>query len=104
MENFINTCPDPRNLTCRPGDNLSLRKQIERECRIQMIILVVVAFITGCILVITVRVVDRYWCNPPRNTHRRVAQRRLSQSDHFVTSMVGGIVSTQAHMQGHNLV
>ena len=104
MENSINTCPDPRNLTCRPEDNLSLRKQIEYECRIRIIIVVMVAIATGCLLVITIRVVDRYWCKPPGNTHRRIAQRRLSQSDHFVTSMVGGIVSTRTHIQGHNLV
>ena len=104
MGSFISICPDPRNLTCRPEDNLSLRKQIEYECRIQIIILVMVAIVTGCLLVVTVRVVDRYWCKPPRNTHRRIAQRRPSQSDHFVTSMAGGIVSTRTHMQGHNLV
>ena len=69
-----------------------------------MIILVVVALVTGCLLVITVRIIDRHWCNPPNNTHQRIAQRRQSQSDHFVTSMVGGIVSTRAHIQGQNPV
>ena len=104
MGSSTNICPDPRNLTCRPEDNLTFRKQIEYECRVHMIILVVVAIVTGCLLVITVRVVDRYWCNPPRGTHRRNAQRRPSQSDHFVTSMVGGIVSTRTHIQGQNPV
>ena len=104
MGSSTSICPDPRNLTCRPRDNLTLRKQIENECKIQMIILVVVALVTGCLLVITVRAVDRYWCHPPSNTHRRNAQRRLSQTDHFVTSMVGGIVSTRAHIQGQNPV
>ena len=104
MGSSTSTCPDPRNLTCRPRDNLTLRKQIEDECKIQMIILVVVALVTGCLLVITVRAIDRYWCNPPDNTHRRNAQRRPSRSDQFVTSMVGGIVSTRTHAQSQNPV
>ena len=104
MGSSTSICPDPRNLTCRPRDNLTLRKEIEYECRIHMIILVAVALVTGCLLVITVRVIDRHWCNPPRNTHLRNAQRRPSQSDHFITSMVGGIVSTRAHIQSQNLV
>ena len=104
MGSSTSICPDPRNLTCRPEDNLTLKEQIEYQCRIQMIILIVVALVTGCILVITVRVINRYWCSSPRNTHRRNAQRRPSHSDHFVTSMVGGIVSTRTHIQGHNLV
>ena len=104
MGSSTSTCPDPRNLTCRPGDNLTLRKQIEYECKIHMIILVVVALVTGCLLVITVRIIDRHWCNPPRNTHQRIAQRRLSQSDHYITSMVGGVVSTRTHIQGQNPV
>ena len=104
MGSSTSTCPDPRNLTCRPGDNLTLRKQIEDECKIQIFILVIVALVTGCLLVVTVRVVDKYWCITPRYAHRRNAQRRLSQSDHFVTSMVGGIVSTRTPIQGYNLV
>ena len=104
MESSISTCPDPRNLTCRPEDNLTIREQIERECRMQMVIMVVVALVTGCLLVITVRVINKYWCKSPNTAHRRFAQRRPPQSDHYVASMIGGVVSTRTHIQGQNLV
>ena len=34
MENFTNTYQDLRNLTCRPSDNLTFRKELERQCHI----------------------------------------------------------------------
>ena len=54
MANFTSICPDTRNLTCRPWDNLTFRKELERQCHVQMLILLVVAFTTGCLLVVTV--------------------------------------------------
>ena len=32
MGNFTNTYQDVRNLTCRPRDNLTFRKELERQC------------------------------------------------------------------------
>ena len=60
MESSISTCPDPRNLTCRPEDNLTLRKQIELECRMQMIIMAVIAIalaVSTIFLVITLIII-----------------------------------------------
>ena len=104
MGSFISTCPDPRNLTCHPEDNITLRNQIEHECRVYMVILIGVALVTGCLLVVTVRIVNKYWYSSPITAHRRIAQRRPSLSDHYVTSMIGGAVSTRTHTQGQNLV
>ena len=47
MGNFTNTCQDVRNLTCRPRDNLTFRKELERQCHIQILILLVAAFTVG---------------------------------------------------------
>ena len=47
MGNFTNICPDIRNLTCRPRDNLTFKKELERQCHAQMLILLVVAFAVG---------------------------------------------------------
>ena len=44
MGNFTNTCQDVRNLTCRPRDNLTFRKDLERQCHIHILILLVAAF------------------------------------------------------------
>ena len=55
MGNFTNTYQDLRNLTCRPRDNLTFRKELERQCHIHMLILLVAAFTVGCLLMITVR-------------------------------------------------
>ena len=35
MGNFTNTYQELRNLTCRPRDNLTFRKELERQCHIQ---------------------------------------------------------------------
>ena len=58
MGNFTNTYQDFRNLTCRPRDNLTFRKELERQCQMQMLLLLVVAVIIGCLLVITVRAIN----------------------------------------------
>ena len=36
MGNFTNICPDIRNLTSRPRDNLTFKKELERQCHVQM--------------------------------------------------------------------
>ena len=48
MGSFTNTYQDVRNLTCRPRDNLTLRKELERQCHMQMLILLFVAVAVGC--------------------------------------------------------
>ena len=60
-----------RNLTCRPRDNLTFRKELERQCHIQILILLVAAFTVGCLLMITVRAINKYWCSLRR---RRVSR------------------------------
>ena len=92
MGNFINTCQDVRNLTCRLRDNLTFRKELERQCYMQMFILLVVAVAVGCLLVLTVRAVNKYWCpTRRRRVFRPIPERRSNRSDHYVTSIIGGI-------------
>ena len=91
MGNFTNTYQDLRNLTCRPKDNLTFRKELERQCHVQMLILLVAAFIVGCLLMITVRSINKYWCTPRRRVSRPIPERRSNRSDHYVTSIIGGI-------------
>ena len=92
MGNFTNTCQDVRNLTCRPRDNLTFRRELERQCHMQMLILLFVAFAVGCLLVITVRAVNKYWCSSRRRrVFRPIPERRSNRSDHYVTSIIGGI-------------
>ena len=55
MGNFTNTYQDLRNLTCRPRDNLTFRKELEAQCHVQMLILLFAAFAFGCLLIISVR-------------------------------------------------
>ena len=45
MGNFTDICRDIRNLTCRPRDNITFKKELERQCHVQMLILLVAAFI-----------------------------------------------------------
>ena len=59
MGNFTNTYQDVRNLTCRPRDNLTFRKELERQCHTQMLILLFAAFTVGCLLMITVRAIKK---------------------------------------------
>ena len=100
MGNFTNTCQDVRNLTCRPRDNLTFRKELERQCHIQMLILLVVAFTVGCLLVITVRAINKYWCPlRRRRVFRSIPERRSNRSDHYVTSIIGGITPLRTVQQ-----
>ena len=68
MGSFTNTYQDLRNLTCRPRprDNLTFRKELERQCHMQMLILLFSAFTVGCLLMITVRAINKYWCSVGR--------------------------------------
>ena len=91
MANSTSICPDTLNLTCRPWDNLTFRKELERQCHVQMLILLVVAFTTGCLLVATVRIINKYWCNSRRRARQSVHRRRASRSDHYITSIMGGV-------------
>ena len=100
MANSTNICSDTRNLTCRPWDNLTLRKELERQCHIQMLILLFTAFITGCLLVATVRIVNKYWCNSRRRILQSTPSGRTNRSDHYVTSIRGGITLPRVLPQG----
>ena len=96
MGNFTNNCQDVRNLTCRPRDNLTFRKELERQCHIQMLILLVAAFTVGCLLVITVRAINKYWCSlRRRRVSRPIPERWSNRSDHYVTSIIGGIETSK---------
>ena len=100
MENFTTICQDARNLTCRPRDNLTFRKELERQCHIQMLILLVAAFTVGCLLVITVRAINKYWCSlRRRRVFRPIPERRSNRSDHYVTSIIGGITPPRIPQQ-----
>ena len=92
MGNFTNTYQELKNLTCRPRDNLTFRKELERQCHIHMLILLVAAFTVGCLLMITVRAINKYWCSlRRRRVSRAISQRWSNRSDHYVTSIIGGI-------------
>ena len=92
MGNFTNICQDIRNLTCRPRDNLTFKKELERQCHVQMLILLVVAFAVGCLLVISIRAIKKYWCPlRRRRVSRPIPERWSNRSDHYVTSIIGGI-------------
>ena len=100
MANSINICPDTRNLTCRPWDNLTLRKELQRECHTQMVILLFVAFATGCLLVATVRIINKYWCNSRRRILQFASSGRTNRSDHYITSIMGGMTPPRVLPQG----
>ena len=59
MGNFTNTYQDVKNLTCRPRDNLTFRRELEGQCHMQMLILLFVAIAVGCLLVLNVRAVNK---------------------------------------------
>ena len=100
MGNFTNTCQDVRNLTCRPRDNLTFRKELERQCHIQILILLVVAFTVGCLLMISVRAINKYWCTLGRRRDSRpIPERWSNRSDHYVTSIIGGIAPPRVAQQ-----
>ena len=98
MANFTNTCYNPRNLTYRPRDNLTFRKELERQCH--MLILLFAAFVTGCLLIITVRTVNKYWCSSRRRVSQSTPNRRTNRSDHYITSIIGGITPPRTLIQG----
>ena len=92
MGNFANIYQDVKNLTCRPRDNLTFRRELERQCYMQMLILFIVAVAVGCLLVLTVRAVNKYWCPPRRRrVFRPIPERRSNRSDHYITSIIGGL-------------
>ena len=58
----------------------------------QMLILLFAAFALGCLLVITVRAINKFWCSSRRRrVFRPIPERRSNRSDHYVTSIIGGI-------------
>ena len=92
MGNFTNTYQDVRNLTCRPRDNLTFKRELERQCHMQMLILLFAAFALGCLLVITVKAINKFWCSSRRRrVFRPIPERRSNRSDHYVTSIIGGV-------------
>ena len=92
MGNFTNTYQDVRNLTCRPRDNLTLRKELENQCYLQMVLMLAIAIVIGCLLVLAVRAVNKYWCpSRRRRVFRPIPERRSNRSDHYVTSIIGGL-------------
>ena len=91
MGNFTDIYQEVKNLTCRPRDNLTFKRELERQCHVQMLILLVAAFIVGCLLMITVRTINKYWCTLRRRVSRPISERRSNRSDHYVTSIIGGI-------------
>ena len=100
MGNFTNICQDIRNLTCRPWDNLTFKKELERQCHVQMLVLLVVAFAVGCLLVISIRAINKYWCSlRRRRVSRPIPERRSNRSDHYVTSIIGGIAPPRVVQQ-----
>ena len=100
MGNFTNTYQDVRNLTCRPRDNLTFRKELERQCHMQMLLLLFVAFTGGCLLVITVRAINKYWCSlRRRRVFMPIPERSSNRSDHYITSIIGGITPPRIPQQ-----
>ena len=91
MGNFTNTCQDVRNLTCRPRDNLTFRKELERQCHMPMLILLFAGFAFGSLLIISVRAINKYWCPLRRRVFRPIPERWSNRSDHYITSIIGGI-------------
>ena len=65
----------------------------------QMLILLFVAIVVGCLLVITVRTVNKYWCSS-RRVFRPMPNKRANRSDHYVTSIIGGIIPPRTVPQG----
>ena len=100
MGNFTNTYQDVRNLSCRPRDNLTFRRELERQCHIQILILLVVAFIVGCLFMVSVRAINKYWCTlGRRRVSRPIPERWSNRSDHYVTSIIGGIAPPRVAQQ-----
>ena len=100
MGNFTNTYQDLRNLTCRPRDNLTFRKELEAQCHVQMLILLFAPFAFGCLLIISVRAINIYWCSlRRRRVFRPIPERWSNRSDHYITSIIGGITPPRVVQQ-----
>ena len=99
MGNITDICRDIRNLTCRPRDNRTFKKELERQCHVQMLILLVAAFIVGYLLMVPIRTINKYWCALGRRITRPISEKRSNRSDHYVTSIIGGIVPPRAVQQ-----
>ena len=99
MGNFTDIYQEVKNLTCRPRDNLTFKRELERQCHVQMLILLVAAFIVGCLLMITVRTINKYWCTLRRRVSRPIPERRSNRSDHYFTSIIGGITPPRIPQQ-----
>ena len=100
MGNFTNTYQDVRNLTCRLRDNLTLRKELEGQCHMEMLILLFASFTFGCLLIISVRAINKYWCSlRRRRVFRPVPERWSNRSEHYVTSIIGGITPPRIPQQ-----
>ena len=57
----------------------------------QMLILLFAAFAFGCLLIISVRAINKYWCSlRRRRVFRPIPERWSNRSDHYVTSIIGG--------------
>ena len=50
MGNFTDIYQEVKNLTCPPRDNLTFKQELERKCHVQMLILLVAAFIVGVLI------------------------------------------------------
>ena len=69
----------------------------------QMLILLFVAFAVGCLVVISVRAINKYWCSlRRRRVSRPISQRWSNRSDHYVTSIIGGIAPPRI-VQSHSV-
>ena len=66
----------------------------------QMLMLLFVAFAVGCLLIISVRAINKYWCSlRRRRDFRTITERRSNRSDHYVTSIIGGIAPPRVVQQ-----
>ena len=69
----------------------------------QMLILLFVAFAVRCLLVVSVRAINKYWCSSRRRrVFRPVPERRSNRSDHYVTSIIGGITPPRGSSTASN--
>ena len=66
----------------------------------QMFILLFVAFAVRCLVIISVRAINKYWCSlTKRKVFRPIPERRSNRSDHYVTSIIGGITPPRSVQQ-----
>ena len=66
----------------------------------QMLILLFSAFTVGCLLMITVRAINKYLCSlRRRRVLRPIPERWSNRSDHYVTSIIGGITPPRIPQQ-----